>query len=249
MNPGKIADRLRLALIAPAGAAVLALGPAACVSAEGPSPNTGSAAGADEGGKCPPDALIDDMEDDNNQVAPNKGRTGYWYTFVDKAGSTAAPPPGGTFAMAAGGAEGSTHAAHLSGKVGTGQTVYAGMGFNFVEPKAPYDASAYKGVSFWAKVGPGSLTKVRAKLSDVNTDPDGKVCSQCYNDFGADLELTEKWTKYTLLFSSIKQLDGWGAPHVPAITPSKLYAMQWQVNTPGANYDIWVDNIAFVGCK
>ena len=27
----------------------------------------------------------------------------------------------------------------------------AGVGLNFTEPKGQYDASAYKGISFWAK--------------------------------------------------------------------------------------------------
>src|SRR5437879_3863424 len=98
-------------------------------------PTSGSAAANTPDGKqCPPDGVIDDAEDDNNQVAANKGRGGYWYTFLDKAGSAVTPAAGGTFAMAAGGANGSAHAAHMTGKVGGGQVVYAGMGFNFVDP-------------------------------------------------------------------------------------------------------------------
>ena len=31
--------------------------------------------------------------------------------------------------------------------------------------------------------------------------------------------------------------------------PSKLYGMQWQVATSGANYEIWIDEPAFIGCK
>lgn len=196
--------------------------------------------------KCPPEGVIDDCEDDNNQVAPNKGRTGYWYTFADKS-STIQPPLGGTFAMSAGGAEGSAHAAHMSGKVGGAAIVYAGMGFNFVDPKGAYDASAYKGISFWAKAGPGT-TKVRFKVPDVNTDKDGNVCTECFNDFGADVELTSTWTKYTFPFAAMTQMQGWGAPHPGQITKSKLYGVQWQVNTPGSNYDIWVDDVEFTGC-
>ncbi len=170
-----------------------------------------------DGKKCPADGVIDDSEDDNNQITLIKGRSGYWYTFLDKAGSSVQPPAGGTFTMSAGGAEGSAHAAHMSGKVGGGATVYAGMGFNFIEPKGQYDASAYKGISFWAKVGAGSTTHVRVKVPDVNTDSDGKVCTACFNDFGSDLELTPTWTKYTLPFSGLTQLPGWGAPLPGAI--------------------------------
>jgi endoglucanase len=197
--------------------------------------------------KCGPDGLIDDAEDNNNQISSVKGRGGYWYTFGDKS-STITPALGGTFTMSPGGANGSANAAHISGKVGTASTVYAGVGFNFIDPKGQYDASAYKGVSFWAKVGPGSTTKVRLKVPDVDTDPDGKVCSECFNDFGKDLELTTAWTQITILFADMKQMKNWGRPQLESIEPKKLYGMQWQVNTPGAPYDLWIDDVQFTGC-
>lgn len=212
-------------------------------------PVTGAAAANSvDGKKCGPDGVVDDTEDDNNQVSLNKGRSGYWYTFADKTGSAVTPAAGGTFAMSPGGANGSKHAAHMNGKVGGGAVVFAGMGFNFVDPKGAYNASGYKGISFWAKVGPGSTTHVRVKLPDGNTDPDGKVCTDCFNDFGQDLELSQTWTKYTIPFSGTSQLSGWGAPHPGAIDANKLYGVQWQVNTAGASYDVWVDDIEFTGC-
>jgi endoglucanase len=213
-------------------------------------PMTGAAAAnSPEGKACPPDGVLDDGEDDNNQIALNKTRNGYWYTFGDKVGSTITPAAGGTFAMSRGGANGSAHAAHASGKIGGGQIVYAGMGFNFVDPKGLYDATAYGGISFWAKVGEGSATHVRLKVPDADTDPDGKVCTECFNDFGSDLELTTTWTKYTVPFSTLTQLQGWGTPRPASVNPAKLYGLQWQVNSPGAGYDIWVDDVTFTGCK
>ncbi len=53
------------------------------------------------------------------------------------------------------------------------------MGFSFANPKGPYDASAYTGVSFWAKLGSGSQKTLRLKVPDINTDPDGHVCTEC----------------------------------------------------------------------
>ncbi len=226
---------------------IVLLGASGCIP-EGAPVTGAAAANSADGKKCGPDGLLDDAEDDNNQVSLTKGRSGYWYTFADKAGSSVTPAAGGTFAMSEGGANGSKHAAHMSGKVGGGTIVYAGMGFNFVDPKGPYNASAYKGISFWAKIGAGSTTHVRVKIPDGNTDPDGKVCTDCFNDFGADLELTPSWTKYTIPFRSTSQLAGWGAPHPGSIDASKLYGLQWQVNTPGASYDIWVDDVEFTGC-
>jgi len=222
-----------------------------CIPEGGSAMTAASAESTADGKKCPADGIIDDGEDQNNQVTTKKGRGGYWYTFADKAGTTVTPTAGdqgGTFAMSPGGASGSAQAARVNGKVGSGEVVFAGMGFNFVDPKSPYNATAYKGVAFWAKVGAGSGTKVRIKLPDADTDPEGKVCKDCFNDFGIDLELTTKWTRYVVPFSAATQLPGWGSPRPGAFDASKVYGIQWQVNTPGAAYDVWVDDIEFTGC-
>jgi hypothetical protein len=195
--------------------------------------------------------LIDDGEDQNNQVIVQEGRSGYWYTFVDDSGSTIEPQAGtkggGAFTMSPGGANGSAYAARMSGQVGAGGIVYCGMGFNFTDPKDVYDASKYGGIAFYAKKV-GGVGKVRLKIPDVSTDPDAKKCKECYNDFGANVELTGTWTEYVLPFHAAKQEEGWGSPLVPSITPSIIYGVQWQVNVPGSPYDIWVDDVKFVGC-
>jgi|RhiMethySRZTD1v2_1073278.scaffolds.fasta_scaffold101829_2 hypothetical protein len=228
---------------------LLLLFTAACIPRKQP----GSSAGAEntvEGKKCGPDGVIDDGEDNNNQSAATKGRGGYWYTFADDSSAITptAGKKGGVFNMSQGGANGSQYGAHMNGKVGGGNIVFAGMGLNFTEPKGPYDASAYKGISFWAKKGSAGTAKVRLKVPDKNTDPDGKVCAECFNDFGSDLVLTEQWTKYVVPFNQMKQLGGWGSPHPPAIDPKTIYGVQFQVNEPGASYDIWIDDVEFTGC-
>jgi endoglucanase len=222
----------------------------------GGSASTGGAAGPPSPGPmtvpdkdCPQDFVIDDTEDNNNQVLIQKGRNGYWYTFVDKAGSTITPPSQSTFIMSAGGANGSQHAAHMMGKMaGAGAPLFAGMGFSFTDPKAPYDATAFTGVSFFAKIGPGSTADIRLKVPDTNTDPAGKVCTECFNDFGVDLTLTDQWKRYTVPFATMKQMEGWGAPHPASVDKSKIFGLQWQVTQTGATYDVWVDNVQFTGC-
>ncbi len=194
---------------------------------------------------CP----IDDMSDGNNQILSTGGRRGWWYSYVDQAGSTISPAAGTTFVMSpAGGSDMPAFAAHFSGNLSNGQIVYAGVGFTLTDPKGPYDASQYTGVSFWAKAAAGASKSVRFKIPDVNTDPDGKVCTGCYNDFGTDLVLSEQWHQYVIRFSDMTQLPGWGAPHAASITPSALYGMQWQVASPGTSYDIAVSKISFIGC-
>lgn len=219
-------------------------------SAGGTSTTASSGEAVKAGKSCPADYVIDDMEDhQKNQVIVQKGRNGYWYTFLDKQGTTVSPPAGHTFIMSPGGIPGSTTAARMMGKTSSsGDPIFVGMGFSFTNPKGQYDASAYTGVSFYAKVAPGSTKSVRLKVPDVNTDPDGKVCTECFNDFGADLTLTEQWTQYTIPFAQMSQMEGWGSPSKPAIDKTKLYGMQWQVNQPGTSFDVWIDQVEFTGC-
>jgi endoglucanase len=225
---------------------------AGCDSTPGAASGGGPSSAAASLKPCGPDGIIDDGEDNNNKVAAVSGRGGYWYVFGDKLGSTLTPAKGGTFTMSPGGANDSKFAAEVKGKIGAAdqppEYLFAGMGFSFLDPKAPYDASKYKGITFWAKkTGAGTTGKVRLKVPDINTDPAGKVCTDaCFNDFGADIELTEAWTKYSFAWNDLLQESGWGSPSPPAITPAKLFGLQWQVKAPGADYDFSVDDIGFL---
>jgi endoglucanase len=222
-------------------APVAAAGPSAPIAPGAPIGSTGLK-------ECGQPGMIDDGEDGNNQNMPEGNRGGYWYTFRDKKGTVIEPvagEDGGTFAMSEGG-KSSQFAARFRGKIGTGAPLFGGMGMNFVDPKAPYDASAYAGISFWAKKGENSVAKVRLKVPDANTDPDGGVCAECFNDFGGDLTLTNEWKQYIYPWKSMKQMPGWGNPRKPHVSPSKIYGIQFQVNVPSANYDIYIDDIKFV---
>ena len=191
------------------------------------------------------DGLIDDAEDNNSQINTVGGRDGYWFTFKDELGSTIDPE--GEFHMSPGGAEGSKFAAEMKGKMGAGGQnafPYVGIGFNLSNPKLAYDAGKAQGIQFWAK-GPG---RIRFKAPDVMTDPVGEKCTACYNDFGVDIFLDDKWQRYTVPFSKMEQQPGWGdrAPH---IAKDQLFAIQWQFATASKDYDIAIDNVALVGCE
>jgi endoglucanase len=221
------------------------IGGAAPAAAAAPAPAAAAPVAVKD---CGEGALVDDGEDGNNQTPPNAGRGGYWYTFKD-AGTTTIDPQagaygGGAFTMSEGG-HASSWAARIHGKIGTGSVVFAGIGVNFVDPKGQYDASQFTGVSFWAKRGADSTGKVRLKVPDANTDPEGGVCTECFNDFGADLTLTTEWKQYVVPFKAMRQLSGWGAPHKPHVSADKLYGLQWQVQVPSARYDIWLDDVTF----
>ncbi len=221
---------------------LLSLASSACITT--PASETGSTATARKLAlpACG-DGLLENAEDGDSRSAPIAGRGGYWFTFVDAEGSTIAPQ--GTFTMDAGGPDGSKRAAHIKGKIAeSGSSLYAGMGFSISEPRGPYDASRYGGVSFMAK-GPG---RVRFKLPDGNTAPEGGVCKDCYNDFGVDLALTSEWERYTLAFEDLAQQPNWG-DREPEVDASRLIALQWQVGSPGRDFDVWVDDVEFVGCE
>jgi len=188
---------------------------------------------------------IDDLEDNNSQILPSEGRGGYWYTYSDNVGTAVSPED--EFVPSAGGASGSARAARISGKTGDHKNVWAGMAFPLTNPKGPYDASKYKGISFWARRGDKSTPFVYLRVPDVNTTPDGGVCKECFNDFGANVELTPLWRKYTFSFDMLKQERGWGEPR-PHIAPSKIYELQWQIKTRNVDFDVWIDDIRFVGC-
>ena len=217
-----------------------------------PNPKDPSLRDKPEGAPCPASGMFDDGEDNNNQVLVQEGRGGYWYTYADSEGTTIEPPPGATggiFSFAQGGVNGSAYAARMKGSIAKANVVFAGMGANMADPKGPYDASKYGGITFWAKRGSDSTSKVRFKMPDIATDPDGTVCSACYNDFGIDLKLTEDWSQFIILFDSLKQERGWGAPHPGHLSKDAIFAAQFQVNDKGQKYDIWVDDLSFTGCN
>ncbi len=196
------------------------------------------------------DGLIDDLEDGNNQVQLTAGRAGYWWTAKDEKGSTI--EPAGELKMSDGGADGSKLAVHVSGKTASGDpgTAWGAIvGLRLAE-HGLYDASKYVGIAFKAKVGERSGSKVRLKVADVNTDPGGQVCKDaCYNDFGKDFTFTRDWQEYKISFAEMRQQDGWGDPRPPSITPGKLAQIAWHMNTPGAEFDFWLDDVRFLDCQ
>ena len=190
--------------------------------------------------ECGDSARIEDAEDGNNRILVREGRGGYWFTSVDAAGSSIVPA--GTFVMSAPGHAGSARAARMHGTMATANdSVYAAMGFGFADPRGGYDASRYSGVSFWAK-GPAH---VRFEIPDAYTDPGGGNCKDCYNDFGIELQFTSEWQRYTIPFEWLAQKPGWGDPR-STLTKSEIFALEWQFSTPGRDFDVWIDDVAFV---
>lgn len=191
------------------------------------------------------DGLLDDFEDGNTQLMELDGRNGYWWKAHDPDGSTIGPedstprPEGVNGSMAL----------YMTGQTASAEGAWGvNFGANFTNEKTTYDASKYAGIVFKAKAGPNSTKKVRFKIGDVNTHQDMGVCTNCWNHFGKDIELTEDWKQYTVLFSEVRQAPGWGDPRPPSLTPAELYSFDFSIDK-SATFEIWVDDVAFVECK
>ncbi len=144
---------------------------------------------------------------------------------------------------------------------GTPPMVDASSGFG-----APFNASMYKGISFYARslmATATAPTKVRVQISDKHTDPGSGspeagptsgICNQCAssgltecaNDFYITVDLTPTWAPYTVLFADIAT-DTWAATYAKGqIDPTTLYHVHWQINTPVPNFDIQIACISWV---
>jgi hypothetical protein len=187
--------------------------------------------------------------DNGSQFIPNiHGRAGSWQGAHDTTPNVTMFPPDGTFSMS----NTNDPCRLLAVRVYGGPFTIWGALFS-VGLGAPYNASAYKGVSFWAKVGPSSSTGVRLTFPDKDTDPAGGICSTapgappngCFDHWGMPLSplLSQSWTKVTVRFTSLSQ-GGWGNL-VSQFDPSTVYGIQWEI-LAGATFDIWVDDLAFL---
>jgi hypothetical protein len=210
--------------------------------------------------------LIDNMESETGIILSVEGRNGPWFTYNDGSSTgQQTPMAGGAFAPSEndpprlipeslGGGE-SHYAAQTSGY---GFSVWgAGMGFNFTNPRAAYDASAYTGFVFWGRIGStvgsadGGVAAIRLNVPDANTDSQGDVCTTCSDYFGVNLTFTTEWKEFTVLFSDLAQV-GWGSPYELALDATQVYACQFLITTEsadgnaGARFDLWIDDIYFI---
>jgi hypothetical protein len=189
--------------------------------------------------------LIDNFASDDGHIRVYHGRSGSWYSYNDKTSDAQTPAPLSAFLPVATmpALPGSTFAAETTG---SGFLNYAGMGFTLNDPpstgiRATYDAGAYLGFSFTARVGVGSATLVRFELLDQQTDTAG-------NFFGEFVTLTTQWAQYTVRFSDMTQ-PGFGTSY-PAPDTTAAYGVQFQFQSPQdtapIKFDLWVANISFV---
>lgn len=230
--------------------ALLAVTPAGCIGVSAqrlnpdgtPAPRTYCPRGT----WVPKEGLIDNYQDGNTMTFESEGRGGYWYTSADSAGSTIGPEE---LKPVAEGTDGNL-VIHVFGETVSGDPSVAWgvqLGGNFTQGD-PYDASKYVGIRFRAKRGENATPSVRFKVADMNTEPAGGNCTQCYNHFGQDLSLNPDWTQYEFFFGSMQQRPYWGDPRPASITPKQVYGLNFSVEA-GAKFDFSIDDLEFFACR
>lgn len=194
-----------------------------------------------------PCSLIDDLEDGDGRIVVHCGRNGTWYIYNDGSDGGVQTPPAGVLpspTMIPGGRGSSVYAmrTHGSGFTGDG----ARMGLNYIDGTS-YDASAWSGIAFWARVETGTNTSVRVELADGDTDRRGGVCTAagktCDDHFGVDLTFDTTWKYYVVKYVDLKQV-GWGTPFT-SYDPKRAYGLDFHWRTPAA-FDVWIDDLYFV---
>jgi hypothetical protein len=201
-------------------------------------------------GKCVPDivvapsALVDDFEDGNFFLPTNpalEGRAGNWYPFSDMTGTASFD-----LAMISRGA--SIMGFETKGKAFTNWG--SGVGVDMLPAKAPYDASQYAGLTFWARaklpepVEDGDNLTLIVVFPDVDTDPGGALCTTCDHHYNKTVQVLEKWQRFTIKFADLI-LEPGTIPEPTAFKPNGLVSVQFRFS-PGLNYDLYLDDIAFV---
>jgi hypothetical protein len=208
----------------------------------------------------PSNAVIDDMEDQNNDIMGNEGRVGGWYQFNDTTGTssfllTNIPGSRGQFSLAA------------VNTTGEGFTTWgAGIGFDLnneggeAQTKLGYDASQYSGITFWARAEtPLALAVV---LPDFQTDRRGFTCDEaeppplpycctsgdaeetcCDEHFETSVTLSTQWQRFIVDFEDLTK--GACDEDLTEVDASELTGVQFRLPANSV-YNYWIDDIAFV---
>lgn len=201
-----------------------------------------------------PSAIIHDMEDGSDSLPLIAGRSGGWWTAGDMTPGASIEPASGVPALPEpipNGRCGSEYAMRVSGQGFDDWGAMLGLSFAYgAGGQIAYDASRWEGITFWARIGDTSTTRVRFALGDENSEPEGGVCEVdgdaelgCYNTYGTALPgLDETWREYRIPFDGLEQRD-FGLQREQLATDA-LFTVHFAFE-PGAVFDLWVDDLRF----
>lgn len=235
--------------------------------AGGSAEEAGSAgsAGSVAGGTAVDPLLIDDFEDGDEAVrfVATPRRDGQWDVNNDGTATGMQTPEPLSFVPTLLGEDapyaGDRYAGYMKGSGFTTYGAYMNVSMRVwtVYADTPqYDASAHRGITFWAKVGSGATTTkaMRVRFISGDSDPRGKKCKDpaampapaqdelCYNHYYSPLTLSATWTKYTLPFADFVQ-GGAGAVN-DSIALSAMYGLEFYF-LQNSEFEFWIDDLSF----
>jgi hypothetical protein len=120
----------------------------------------------------------------------------------------------------------------------------------------PFDASAWDGIAFWARIAPGSEGTARISLSDQHTDTtynqslavpycNPQTTKTVYKDgcdkYGSYVPMIDNWRYFRIPFSELRQ-EGWGRQ---APTFDVFGILSIELTFKVGSWEFWIDDISF----
>lgn len=212
--------------------------------------NEDASCDSDFSGPIDPSALIDDLEDNNGQIAEVGTRNGGWWISTDGSDGIVTPEAEmqplperilgkrceSEFGMHITGADFSEWGAVLS------------LGFRYTSKEEPVDLSEFEGVMFWARTGDTHSSNVRIQFQDSTThleggkcNPDAGTADECWNGWGTDVTpISTEWQLYKIKFDTLSQRD-FGL-RGESLDLENVYNIDFNLD-PDSVFDLWLDDI------
>ncbi|MGK3983100.1 hypothetical protein WME99_08670 [Sorangium sp. So ce136] len=207
--------------------------------------------------EVPPEAdlqlsLIDDLEDGNLRIKYMEGRHASWFMFSDTTGGVQTPTDPARLVTAiepprpGSNGEVSKMAMHTTGE---GFTSW-GAGFGTDLNTSYYDASEFRGITFWARADGDSIADLNVAFVDRQTYWEGGVCEDqwtdphkaCNDHFHTSITLDSQWRYFHATFACLVQ-QGFGM-RFDELAVDELKTLQFTVVGPQA-FSLWIDDVSF----
>lgn len=210
------------------------------------------------------DLLIDDFEDGDSDVLPRDGRQGAFFGFLKE--EDARPD---VQLVCQSGQSNNCVALCFEGVLDGGGYPFAGLGLTLVQTSdgaAPYDASAFAGISFELKGSLPENADLRVEFATAETQPPeyggtcsaGDACLDHYKVVVPDPTSDDTFALREAFFVNAGQGNGgggWALPYAGRIeapwAPAELLNINWMLGATveslnDAPFNFCIDNIRFI---